>query len=135
MTTKTKAIIAVTLGGICVALGLIYGVSGQMLTSIPGRTENIARWEKELRQDQAKAQAYMDDVDKLGKSTDRADSDRFESALARMEQMTQNLRLTRERIEHERERRKEQTLITAGLAGLGVLAILAGILLLRRRRS
>ena len=134
MTTKTKALLALTFGGICVALGLLYGVSGQMHSSISRRGDNIARWEKELVKDRQEAEVFLAEMDRLGKKTDATPDERsrFEHGMSRMDQMTENLRFSREMIEDERARRKQQILITAGLCVLGVLSMLGGVVLLRR---
>jgi septal ring factor EnvC (AmiA/AmiB activator) len=134
MTTKTKAIIALAFGGICVALGLIYGVSGQMLSSISERGEMIARWEKELVKDTQEIEALMAKLDKLGDKPDATPEEReqFGYGVSRVEQMTSHLKHSRDMIEDQRAHRKQQILVTAGFCVVGVLSMLGGLVLLRR---
>ena len=136
MKTKTKAIIALTAGVLLIGLGLYYGVSGDMHSSISRRGENIARWEKELVKDKQEIEVFLAEMDTLGKKTDATpeERDRFQSGMARMDQMTDNLRHSREMIEDERDRKQQQTLITAGMSAVGILAILFGVVLLRRSK-
>lgn len=136
MKTKTKALIALIAGALIVAFGLYFGVSGDMHSSISERGKHIARWEKELVEDKQKLEVYMAELDALGKKTNPTpeEVDKFRYGMEHLEQKTRSLQYTRERITNERDHKQQQILITAGLSAVGIVAILFGVVLLRRSR-
>jgi predicted PurR-regulated permease PerM len=128
-----KKRIVIGLGVLLIACGVIYGFTGFLVPSIQSRGDNIARWEREIAQDAEKVKAAIDEADRLGKQPASASGEQspFERKLADIEYMNQNLKSTRDMIDYERGRRKEMSIITAVLAGLGLLAVVFG---LRMRR-
>jgi len=129
-----KKVIALAVGGLLIVLALIYGFSGMLVPSIPSRADNITRWESELVTDRQEIEKALAEADRLGKlpaSTSDGPSP-FEHQLARVDHMQASMRATIDAIDHERGRRKEMIIITAVLAGLGVLAVMLGLRLRRR---
>jgi hypothetical protein len=127
---KTK--LSFLLGGLCILLAVIYGFSGQLVPSIQHRGALISRWETEMVKDKREVEKLLAEADRLGNGTSQADRDAFTSKLASVEYATRNLRARADAMDYERGRRKEMILITAGLAGFGVLAIALGLWLRRR---
>jgi len=122
--------IAVAIGALLIVSGVVYGFTGFLVPSIQSRGALITRWESELVTDKQKVVAALAEADELGKqpaSTTSGERSPFERKLEEIDRMNQNLRLTGERIDYERGRRKEMLIITSVLAGLGVLAVLIGL--------
>jgi hypothetical protein len=128
-----KKIVALGLGALLIVLALVYGFSGLLVPSIPSRSANITRWENELVKERQNVEVALAEADKLGKepASTAAESSPFERKLAHIDQMNQNLRATVDRIDYERGRRKEMSIITGVLGSIGILGMALGIWLRR----
>jgi hypothetical protein len=121
--------VVVLAGALLIVVAVVYGFTGVLVPSIQERGDHIARWEREIAKDKQDLAIAISEADRLGKQP-ASTSDRespFEAKLAEVERRNQHLRSAADRIDHERVRRKEMSLITAAFAGAGVLAILFGL--------
>jgi hypothetical protein len=128
-----KKLVVLGLGGVLIAIGLIYGFTGMLVPSIQERGGNIERWQREMVKEREAVTAAIAEAKRLGEqpATEGSDSSRYELALRNVERKTEYLRTTRELVEDERGSRKEMMIITAAFAAAGVIALLLG---LRMRR-
>jgi hypothetical protein len=129
--------VLVIAGPLLILVGLVYGFTGLLVPSIQERGASIARWEREIVKDKAEMTTALAEADRLGKQPAQAGDapSPFESKLAEIDRREKSLRGWVESIDYERGRRKEMSMITAGFAAAGVIALLIGLRLRRARTS
>lgn len=124
----SKKIVLFVLGGLLIAVGLIYGFTGMLVPSIQERSTLVERWRGEQVKTGEKAKVAMAEADKLGDMpAQRGEGPSpFERKLAEVERLTQDMKQRNEMIDYELGRKKEMSIITAAFCAAGILAMLIG---------
>ena len=123
-----KKMVLFFLGGLLVAVGLIYGFAGMLVPSIQERSGHIERWKGEIKEKLAEVKTAMDEADTLGKqpATHGDGPSPFERKLADVDYLQKNIESTVDMIEYEQGRMKEMSIITAAFVAAGLIAMLLG---------
>ena len=106
-------IIMLVLGGLLIAAGLIYGFTDTLQSSIPERSDHIARLEREQMKLLEKSKAVM-----AGTVDSRS--------IDEVERLTREIKFRGEIAAFERDQKKTMSIITAAFVAAGLIAMLLG---------